>query len=95
VHDAFLTVWRQAATYDRARGQASTWILTLVHRRAVDVVRRQHRFNGLPVQLKAAAPPTAAARVDEDVTRRIEVQAALRTLSGAEREVLDLAYWGD
>jgi RNA polymerase sigma factor (sigma-70 family) len=40
VQDAFVSVWRQAATYDRTRGKASTWILTLVHRRAVDLVRR-------------------------------------------------------
>jgi RNA polymerase sigma-70 factor (ECF subfamily) len=94
VHDAFLTVWRRAVTFDPARGQASTWILTLVHRRAVDLVRRQHRFNTLPAQLKAASPPAPGAGMDEHVTRRIAVQAALRRLSSAEREVLDLAYWG-
>jgi RNA polymerase sigma factor (sigma-70 family) len=94
VQEAFITVWRQAATYDRARGKTSTWILTLVHRRAVDLVRRQHRFNGLPAELKAAAPQAAVEGVDEHVTMRSEVQAALRALSSAEREVLELAYWG-
>jgi RNA polymerase sigma-70 factor (ECF subfamily) len=97
VQDAFLTVWRQAATYDGARGKASTWILTLVHRRAVDLVRRQHRFNALPVELEAAAPPAPNGSMDEDVTLRAarrEVQEALRTLSSGEREVLELAYWG-
>ena len=94
VQEAFLAVWRQAATYDRARGKTSTWILTLVHRRAVDLVRRQQRFNGLPVELKAATPQHAVESADEHVAVRSEVQAALRTLSSAEREVLDLAYWG-
>lgn len=98
VQDAFLTVWRQAATYDRARGKVSTWILTLVHRRAVDLVRRQNRFNALPVELAAAEPlAPVEGGADEGVelqAARSEVQAALRTLSSAEREVLDLAYWG-
>jgi len=93
VHDAFLNVWRHAGTFDRSRGQASTWILTLVHRRAVDLVRRQQRFNALPAELKTAAPVTAASSMDDDVARRVAVQAALRTLSSEERDVLDLAYW--
>jgi RNA polymerase sigma-70 factor (ECF subfamily) len=94
VQDAFLTVWRQAATYDRARGHASAWILMLVHRRAVDLVRRQHRRYALPVGLERAAPVASAESVDEDVAVRGDVQAALCTLSSLEREVLALAYWG-
>ena len=43
VQDAFLAAWRTAAAFDPARGNASTWLLTLVHRRAVDVVRREER----------------------------------------------------
>ena len=92
VQDAFLTVWREAATFDRARGKASTWILMLVHRRAVDLVRRQQRLNARAVE--AAAPVVPVESVDEDVVRRSEVHAALRTLSSAERQALDLAYWG-
>jgi RNA polymerase sigma factor (sigma-70 family) len=98
VQEAFLTVWRQADRFDRTHGRASTWILTLVHRRAVDLVRRQARFNALPDQLEAMAPlPASAESTEDDVALREErrnVQAALATLSRAEREVLELAYWG-
>ena len=97
VQEAFLTVWRQAASFDRSRGKASTWILTLVHRRAVDLVRRQARFNALPDQLETIATQAVAESTDDDAAlreARREVQAALETLSTAEREVLDLAYWG-
>ena len=91
-------MWRQAATFDPSRGRASTWILTLVHRRAVDLVRRQSRFSALADQLEAMAPQTFAAEsVDDDVElreARRNVRAALATLSKAEREVLELAYWG-
>src|SRR5438876_3025334 len=44
VQEAFLSIWRSAARFVPERGKASTWILTLVHRRAVDLVRREeHR----------------------------------------------------
>ncbi len=98
VQEAFLDVWRQAARFDPTRGRASAWILMLVHRRAVDLVRRQARFNALPEQLEVFVPDAPAAEsADDDVAlreTRYEVQAALATLSRAEREVLDLAYWG-
>jgi RNA polymerase sigma factor (sigma-70 family) len=98
VQEGFLTVWRQAERFDGSRGSTSTWILTLVHRRAVDLVRRQARFNALPDQLEAMAPQSASAEsTDDDVAlreARRKVQAALATLSRAEREVLELAYWG-
>jgi RNA polymerase sigma-70 factor (ECF subfamily) len=94
VQEAFLAVWRRAETFDRARGTAVTWILTLVHRRAVDLVRRQHRFNELPSELGDAEPRAPGESVADDVARRSEVEAALRLLSAVEREVLELAYWG-
>ena len=43
VQEAFLAVWRTAARFTAERAKASTWILTLVHRRAVDLVRREQR----------------------------------------------------
>ena len=41
VQEAFLAIWRSADGYRRERAKPSTWILTLVHRRAVDLVRRE------------------------------------------------------
>src|SRR5436305_3433659 len=43
VQDAFMGVWKTAPRFVPEKGKASTWILTLVHRRAVDVVRREQR----------------------------------------------------
>ncbi len=43
VQEAFLALWRTAGRFVPERGKASTWILTLVHRRAVDIVRREER----------------------------------------------------
>jgi RNA polymerase sigma factor (sigma-70 family) len=98
VQEAFLAVWQQAARFDRSRGSAATWILTLVHRRAVDLVRSQVRFNAVQDRLEVMEPQAGVAEsFDDDVALREargEVQGALATLSRAEREVLGLAYWG-
>ena len=97
VQEAFFDVWRRAASFDRSRGAPSTWILTIVHRRAVDLVRGGVRVNASPEQLEAMALQAGAAESAEDEVAlqetRGELQAALATLSRVEREVLELAYW--
>jgi RNA polymerase sigma-70 factor, ECF subfamily len=95
VQDAFLTVWRQAGTFVAERSKPSTWILTLVHRRAVDLVRREERRRAEP--LEQAAEPVGDATTDEEAWIRAQrqvVQEALRKLPPAQREVLELAYYG-
>jgi len=98
VQEAFLAVWRQAATYDRTVAKPSTWILTLVHRRAVDLVRRQARVAATRERLAACEPlGVIVESLDQAAATREArrcVQSALRALPDKEREVLDLAYWG-
>lgn len=94
VQDAFLAVWRSADRFAQERAKASTWILTLVHRRAVDVVRREERRRADP--LEAAHEPSGDA-TDEQAwlrARRERVRAALARLPEAQRQALELAYWG-
>jgi RNA polymerase sigma factor (sigma-70 family) len=95
VQEAFLAVWRSADRFLAERAKASTWILTVVHRRAVDLVRREDRRRGEP--LEAAAEPAAPATTEEEATlgfeRRI-VQEALAQLSPEQREALELGYYG-
>src|SRR5947208_5040459 len=94
VQEAFLSVWRTASRFVPERGKASTWILTLVHRRAVDTVRREQRRRA--DSLDRAAEP-AVEGVEEDAWLRLQrerVQAALRHLPDAQREALELAYYG-
>lgn len=94
VQDAFLAVWRTAVSFDPRRGSASTWLLTLVHRRAVDLVRREERrrtdtLDELPVAGGDATDETAAIR-----EQRRKVQTALVQLAPEQREALELAYYG-
>jgi len=94
VQDAFLAAWRTAAAFDPARGSASTWLLTLVHRRAVDVVRREERrradsLEDVPVAAGDATDETAELR-----EQRRAVQGALAQLPDDQRQALELAYYG-
>ena len=94
VQEAFLAVWRTAGTYISDRGKPSTWILTLVHRRAVDLVRREERRRPpTPVE----QPEPAAEPAEEEaflLANRRAVQAALRQLPADQREAIELAYYG-
>lgn len=94
VQDAFLTLWRTAPRFVPEHGRASTWILTLVHRRAVDTVRREQRRRADSLD---SAPEPSVEGVDEDAWLRFQrerVQTALRLLPDVQREALELAYYG-
>jgi RNA polymerase sigma factor (sigma-70 family) len=94
VQDAFLTVWRSAAGYSRERGVPSTWILTIVHRRAVDIVRREQRRRA---DLLEDYDEPSGDSTEETVLARAEgarVRRALTQLAPTDRRVLELAYYG-
>ncbi len=96
VQEAFLQVWRSAATFRAERAKASTWILTLVHRRAVDLVRREERRQADPLTDDSALGE-APEDTEEAAWLRFErerVQAALKELPDVQREALELAYYG-
>jgi RNA polymerase sigma-70 factor (ECF subfamily) len=96
VQEAFLTVWRTAASFRAERAKASTWILTLVHRRAVDLVRREERRRAEPLADEPALEGAAEATEEAAWLRfeRERVQSALKQLPDAQREAIELAYYG-
>jgi RNA polymerase sigma-70 factor (ECF subfamily) len=94
VQEAFLGLWRSAGSFVPERAKASTWILTLVHRRAVDLVRREQRRRAEPLE---GAPEPAGGSAEEAAWLRLErerVQAALAELPDQQREAIELAYYG-
>src|SRR5919112_3543335 len=62
VQDAFLGVWRNAGRYAEGRGSVKTWLLSIVHHRAVDAVRRRRPTVELP---DAEAAPPASLRMPD------------------------------
>jgi RNA polymerase sigma factor (sigma-70 family) len=96
VQEAFMSVWRTAASFRAERAKASTWILTLVHRRAVDLVRREERRRADPLDDTARDAATSASAEDSAWLgfERERVQSALRNLPDNQREALELAYYG-
>jgi RNA polymerase sigma-70 factor (ECF subfamily) len=101
VQGGFVAVWREARTFSRSRGTASSWILSIIHRHAVELLRSQdrtRRFLVPPTKEDVMASGTlVAGRGDPNNAAshgaRGEVQAAFAALSMAERQVIDLAYW--
>jgi RNA polymerase sigma-70 factor, ECF subfamily len=94
VQEAFLALWRTAPRFLPERGKASTWILTLVHRRAVDLVRREQHRRADPLE---STPEQGGDAVDEEALLRLQrerVQAALKQLPDQQREAIELAYYG-
>jgi RNA polymerase sigma-70 factor (ECF subfamily) len=97
VQDAFLGVWRNAARYVEGRGSVKTWLLSIVHHRAIDAVRRRRPTSDLPDP--DAQPPLALQLPDvwADVSARLDgetVRAAMSALSDVQREAIELAYFG-
>lgn len=96
--DAFLSLWRSGARYDRARGSVRTWVLGIVHHRAIDALRRSTVHDkrragdeGIEERFEASE------RTDVEAARREEagtVRDALSTLPADQCQVIELAYFG-
>jgi RNA polymerase sigma-70 factor, ECF subfamily len=98
VQEAFLSIWRSRMRYDRSRGSVRTWVLGIVHNRAIDSLRRgatherrQETLDGVEERHEATE------RTDVEAARREEarsVRTALETLPDDQRRTIELAYFG-
>jgi len=97
VQDAFLGAWRNAGRYAGARGSVRTWLLSIVHHRAIDAIRRRRPTVELP-DSEAILPDTLTLPdAWGDVELRLDreaVQVALTRISDVQREAIELAYFG-
>ena len=97
VQEAFLGAWRNSARYVEGRGSVKTWLLAIVHHRAVDAVRRRRPTVELPEREDAPPAPLTVPDVWSEVAGRLDaaaIRVALATLSAAQREAIELAYFG-
>jgi RNA polymerase sigma-70 factor, ECF subfamily len=96
--EAFLSIWRSRLRYEQARGSVRTWVLGIVHNRAIDALRRgtvhERRRESLEgVEERFEAPE----RTEVEAARREEargVRDALDTLPDEQRRTIELAYFG-
>src|SRR5579859_2263850 len=96
--EAFLAIWRSGARYDSTKGSVRTWVLGIVHHRAVDSLRRNDVHarrrageEGLEESLEATER-TEAQAIDNEAAR--ELRGALDELPRDQRRVIELAYFG-
>jgi RNA polymerase sigma-70 factor (ECF subfamily) len=97
LQDAFLGAWRHAGRYVEGKGSVKTWLLAIVHHRAIDAIRRRRPTTSLPE--REEAPPAALTLPDPwgEVAAGLDaaaVREALATLPEAQREAIELAYFG-
>jgi RNA polymerase sigma-70 factor (ECF subfamily) len=94
VQEAFLTMWRTAGRFVPERSKASTWILMLVHRRAVDTVRREARRAVEPLEPGDEGSTEETAQDEAWLSlERARVREALLTLPDPQREAIELAFY--
>ena len=99
VQEAFLSIWRSKAGYDRARGSVRSWSLGIVRNRAIDALRRAATpAPRLDLDDDAALETRQAPeRTDSEVIRREtarKVRGVLGTLPNEQSQVIELAYFG-
>jgi RNA polymerase sigma-70 factor (ECF subfamily) len=97
VQDAFLGAWRNAARYVEGRGSVKTWMLSIVHHRAIDAIRRRKPTTELPE--REDIPPAELRLPDiwAEVSANLDadaVRGAMAVLSDVQREAIELAYFG-
>ena len=98
VQEAFLSLWRSSAGYDRARGSVRSWVLGVVHNRGVDAFRRDARRESRDIAGEGIAEGIEAPERTEDlVSSRAAAEDLRRALAGPsvdQRRVIELAYFG-
>ena len=98
VQDAFLSLWRSTSGYDPGRGSVRSWVLSVVHNRAIDAFRRQSSRDSRDVPDEGIAERLPAPDATDLEVERLDdarqVRAALDELPPDQRQVIELAYFG-
>jgi RNA polymerase sigma-70 factor, ECF subfamily len=99
VQEAFLGAWRNASRHLEGRGSVKTWLLSIVHHRAIDAVRRRRPTSEFPEPNAPTALPPALTMPDVwgDVVEGLDREAILRAMaaiSAVQRDALEMAYFG-
>jgi RNA polymerase sigma-70 factor (ECF subfamily) len=100
VQEAYVWLWEHSERLDASRGRVESLLLTIVHRRAIDVVRARARRSAL--HDRAAREDAYLAQVDEtamldasfeDAQALERAREAMRALPEEQRQPIELAYF--
>lgn len=95
--EAFLAAWRSASRFDPRAGSLRGWLLTIVHHRAIDHLRRVTRVRDRTVSDDTAAERVAAADDTEASAiagqARADTAGLLERLPGEQRRVIELSFY--
>lgn len=99
VQEAFISIWKSGARFDRARGSVRSWTLSIVRNRAIDALRsKAGKAPKLTFDDDAILESRPAEeRTDEEAMRHEtadEVRGAISNLPGEQSKVIQLAYFG-
>jgi RNA polymerase sigma-70 factor (ECF subfamily) len=95
--ESFLEIWRTSGRFDPAKGSPLGWLLTIVHRKAVDRVRSAEAASRRDATYHHRNRPVEHDTTAEAATASLEghrVRGALRSLTEVQREAIELAYFG-
>ena len=95
--EVFLEIWQSATRFDPNKGGATTWILTMAHRRAVDRVRSSQSSRDRDTKIGIRDHKVDYDNVSETIEVRIEherVEKAMTRLTELQRQAVSLAYYG-
>jgi len=91
----FTALWDEADRFDPERGSLRSYLLTMAHRRSVDLLRSEGRRRDREARLAGLADaPYDLEREVWDLTVGERVRAALDTLELGERQAIEMAYFG-
>jgi RNA polymerase sigma-70 factor (ECF subfamily) len=97
VQEAFLSVWRRAASFDAVKGSPRGWLMSIVHNASIDRRRGRFRRQQDEVDIDDHAWRLAEDDVWDDVSRQLDreqVRRALAEIPKEQRETLEMAYFG-
>lgn len=99
LQEAYVNIWRQAASFDARAGTPMTWMINVVRNKAIDAMRSRRSEVASTVEIDASAEDVAAdaagepAELLESSLAKARVQACMAGLPPSQRQALALAYY--
>ena len=95
VQESFLTLWHQAGTFQQGRGAVRTWLLSIVHHRCIDLIRKRTSAPSEPFDIIKHDVATGDAWTDVYAhLTQTQIRDALQQLPDEQRQTIELAYFG-